>query len=346
MKNLIEKAAALPPGPARRKLLLAAVNSRITATYVKAGVPTFILREELFSTTATAAEVEEVARSLSISTREVKTAFPRCGLKIAVRFFKGAFVSLIEFPGANLLDIQKYMSENYKSDPYALSASSLLSAPTVDSVPYGKLTLSWTNEGDVVLFADREIKGAVAAKVAIAVFQESDALPGLLRPIYDAHTSASVVHPPTVGRFPETKLSLWTGAKWKSFPSSGEFMGFLNDIRDLKVKGYTLDFSESMIQKHVKSIERENAWIAEQKAKWALHGFSKVETTSNVMNPRGNGHSAYTITPALGVDITMDIILRYFKGTYTPECGDSLNASPSKNGDGTWGVYISRWSCD
>lgn len=344
MISLIKKASELPKGDARRRLLLAAVASGITSTYLKAAIPTFVLRAELPSTSAYAADVEGVARHLSISTREVKAAFPRSVLKVAVRFFNGAFVSVIEFPGANVADVQKYMSANYKNDPHSVPGPLLLAAATVDKVPDGKITLTWTNEGDVVLYAERELKSLIGAKAVIQAWEEADALPTLLRPIYDSHTALAKIHPPTFSRFPAPKLTVWTGTNRKSFSSPGEFTGFLNDVRDLKVPGFSLDFPESMIKLHLQAIERELAQEVASKAKWAEHGFSRVETLQHSQNARGNGASSYKVFPLPGMAIQKGELLSYFKGLYTPECGDTLKASPAA--DGTWSVYITRFSCD
>lgn len=192
MTSLIKLASETPRGPARRKLLLAAVAAGISFTKVKAAQPTFVLRALLPMSGVTSQTAEATARHLSLSTREVKAAFPRAVLKVAVRFHSGAFSSLIEFPGADPLLVQKFMSERFEEDLYSTTAVSLSAATTVDTVPAGSLALSWTSDGDVVLHGERSFKGAIGAKGFIAAIQETENLLDSLKSIYQKHTAAHV----------------------------------------------------------------------------------------------------------------------------------------------------------
>lgn len=314
-------------------------SADITFTRVKAVQPTFVIQYQL-PLRVTAQSVETAARHMSLATREVKTAFPRAVLKAAVRHYLGVLGSIIEFPGADPLLVQKFMGERFREHLYSSSASGFLAAAQVDTVPPGTVHLSWTSDGDVVLHGERTFKGAVAGKGFLLAIQETEDLLASLSAIYQRHADAHSAFPFSLHL---TELTFSTSAERKSFPSPGEFMGLLNDLRDLKPPGYVLDFPESLVQKHIKGIEVERARSLVQKFKLSEHGFASVETIHDKLDSRGNGSSSYRVSPLPGSVTIKNEILKFFKGTYNPECGDTLNAGPEM--DGTWKVHITRWSC-
>lgn len=316
--------------------------SEVTSYSLRRENPTYVIRTGM-PPKASSSEVEGAARRLSAFTRQIKAAFPRSRLLIGVRFYKGSFVSAFEFEPSSRTEAQKYMLANFKSDLNLEGGLDLLSETSVDTIPWGKVIMTSAGKNEVAVHAVRDIEGLVSAKAVIEVWSQAELLREALQQIYGTHAKAWILHPPFYMKSPPA-LNVWTGAKVKDFPSSGELSGFFNDVRELNSSGYTVDFPERVAQTLMQMFEKERDTELSSKARWGQFGFSYIETLKHNLNARGNGFSSYRVTPLPGVPVERDQIMKFFKGAYTPECGDSLSSRPEK--DGSWIVDITRYSCD